>query len=137
MVGGLSLFSVQAVLILGLGDDKGTYYSMAQYPLAAANSSVADNRIFAKYYSEPHGAASGAGKSEATPSANQPYPDVKSQRSFETGLLQKTAKQTTDIILYDGRLVLFKMASCTGPGRQQCDGTDRTLTPVADGRNPT
>ena len=28
MVGGLSLFSVQAVLILGLGDDKGIYYTM-------------------------------------------------------------------------------------------------------------
>ena len=101
---------------------------------------VADNRIFAKYYNEPHGAASGAGKSEATPSANQPYPDVKSQRNFEAGLLQKTAKQTTDIILYDGRLVLFKMVTCTGSGRSileaASDGIDRTLTRIADGRNP-
>ncbi len=38
-----------------------------------------------------------------------PYPDLKSQKAFEKGLLEKTAKQTGDIILYDTRVVLYKM----------------------------
>lgn len=46
----------------------------------------------------------------AQPAAN-PYADVKSQKSFEKGLLEKTAKQTQDIILYDNRVVLYKMES--------------------------
>ncbi|EHL02798.1 putative coatomer subunit zeta [Glarea lozoyensis 74030] len=36
------------------------------------------------------------------------YTDLKSQKAFEKGLLEKTAKQTGDIILYDNRLVLYK-----------------------------
>lgn len=40
-----------------------------------------------------------------------PYPDLKSQKAFEKGLLEKTAKQTSDIILYDNRVVLYKMES--------------------------
>ncbi len=40
-----------------------------------------------------------------------PYPDVKSQKAFEKGLLEKTAKQTADIILYDNRIVLYKSES--------------------------
>lgn len=36
---------------------------------------------------------------------------MKSQKSFEKGLLEKTAKQTGDIILYDNKLVLYKMES--------------------------
>jgi coatomer subunit zeta len=36
---------------------------------------------------------------------------VKSQKVFEKGLLEKTAKQTSDIILYDNRVVLYKMES--------------------------
>jgi coatomer subunit zeta len=40
-----------------------------------------------------------------------PYPDVKSQKTFEKGLLDKTSKQTGDIILYDNRIVLYKMES--------------------------
>lgn len=40
-----------------------------------------------------------------------PYPDLKSQKAFEKGLLEKTAKQTGDIILYDNRLVLYKTES--------------------------
>jgi hypothetical protein len=36
---------------------------------------------------------------------------VKSQKAFEKGLLEKTAKQTADIILYDNRIVLYKSES--------------------------
>lgn len=36
---------------------------------------------------------------------------MKSQKTFEKGLLDKTAKQTGDIILYDNRIVLYKMES--------------------------
>ncbi|RYC63517.1 hypothetical protein CHU98_g2707 [Xylaria longipes] len=43
--------------------------------------------------------------------SSSPYSDVKSQKSFEKGLLEKTAKQTGDIILYDNKLVLYKMES--------------------------
>ena len=36
---------------------------------------------------------------------------MKSQKAFEKGLLEKTAKQTGDIILYDSRVVLYKTES--------------------------
>lgn len=36
---------------------------------------------------------------------------MKDQKAFEKGLLEKTAKQTSDIILYDNRVVVFKMES--------------------------
>lgn len=36
---------------------------------------------------------------------------MKAQKAFEKGLLEKTAKQTSDIILYDSRIVLYKMES--------------------------
>lgn len=83
MAPNLSLFSVNAILILST-DDR--------------------TRILTKYYSSPHHAASntsgGAG--------SNPYPTVKEQKAFEKGLLEKTSKQTSDIILYDGRIVVFK-----------------------------
>ncbi|EQK97648.1 hypothetical protein G6O67_001710 [Ophiocordyceps sinensis] len=82
---GMSLFSVQAVLILSTEDG---------------------SRIFAKYYSPPHSAGTG-GASTWT----NPYPDVKAQKAFERGLIDKTAKQTGDIILYDNRIVLYKLES--------------------------
>ena len=72
MAPGMSLFSVNAIIILSVDDG---------------------SRIFAKYYDAPHHTGSAAGGS-----AN-PYPDVKSQKAFEKGLLEKTAKQTGDIIL--------------------------------------
>jgi hypothetical protein len=46
-----------------------------------------------------------------TSSSQNPYPDKTSQTRFEKGLLQKTAKQTGDILLYDNRIVLYKMES--------------------------
>ncbi|GAB0138177.1 hypothetical protein EsDP_00006420 [Epichloe bromicola] len=80
----MSLFSVEAVLILGTEDGA---------------------RILAKYYSSPHGTGAGG-----TASSN-PYPDLKAQKAFEKGLIEKTAKQTGDIILYDNRIVLYKLES--------------------------
>lgn len=44
-------------------------------------------------------------------SSSNPYPDVKSQKAFEKGLIDKTSKQTGDIILYDNRIVLYKLES--------------------------
>lgn len=80
---GLSLYSVKAVIILA--DD--------------------GSRIFAKYYTPPHQAASGA------PAAPNPFADVKAQKTFEKGLLEKTAKQNADILLYDNHVVLYKTES--------------------------
>ncbi|KAH6898565.1 Longin-like domain-containing protein [Thelonectria olida] len=80
---GMTLFSIQAILILGTEDGA---------------------RIFAKYFSSPHSSQNGAG-------STNPYADLKSQKAFEKGLLEKTAKQTGDIILYDNRIVLYKMES--------------------------
>ncbi|APA06230.1 hypothetical protein sscle_01g010000 [Sclerotinia sclerotiorum 1980 UF-70] len=77
----MSLFSVNAILILNAEDG---------------------SRVFTKYYSPPHHSSS----SPATP-----YPDQKSQKAFEKGLLEKTQKQTADIILYDNRIVLYKSES--------------------------
>ncbi|TPX16435.1 uncharacterized protein E0L32_003729 [Thyridium curvatum] len=87
---GMSLFSVNAVIILSSDDG---------------------SRLFSKYYTAPHQPATGAGHASAAPTPKNPYPDVKSQKSFEKGLLEKTAKQTGDIILYDNRIVLYKMES--------------------------
>jgi hypothetical protein len=109
----MSLFSVNAVIIL---------------------SSEDGSRVFTKYYNAPHHATAGctsllplrcapsqmqchltirsradADKSIAAPQL--PYADVKAQKAFEKGLLEKTAKQTADIILYDNRIVLYKSES--------------------------
>lgn len=54
--------------------------------------------MLAKYYHPPHPDAS-------TPN---PYPTLKEQTTFEKGLVDKTAKTANDIILYDGRIVVFK-----------------------------
>ncbi|THX67613.1 hypothetical protein D6D08_06622 [Aureobasidium pullulans] len=83
----MSLFSVNAVLILAADDSA---------------------RILAKYYSPPHAPANAVGNDY--PGAN-PYPQLKDQKAFEKGLLEKTAKQNSDIVLYDNRVVVFKMES--------------------------
>jgi hypothetical protein len=83
----MSLFSVNAVLILSSDDS---------------------SRILAKYYSPPHAPASAT--TADYPGAN-PYPQLKDQKAFEKGLSEKTAKQNSDIILYDNRIVVFKMES--------------------------
>lgn len=86
MAPNMSLHSVQAVLIL------------------AADGSPDSSRIFAKYYEAPHTSAT-------LPPPPQPYKTLKEQKAFEKGLLEKTAKQTSDVILYDNRVVVFKMES--------------------------
>lgn len=82
----MSLFSVNAILILSTDDS---------------------SRILAKYYSPPHPPAN---QGNNYPGAN-PYPSLKDQKAFEKGLLEKTSKQTTDVILYDNRVVMFKTES--------------------------
>ena len=80
----LTLFSINAILLLST-DDR--------------------TRILTKYYSAPHQPV------PATPHApgTNPYPSLKEQKAFEKGLLDKTNKQSSDVILYDGRVVVFKM----------------------------
>lgn len=82
----MSLYSVQAVLIL------------------AADGAPENARIYTKYYEAPH-------NSTTNPPPAQPYRTVKEQKAFEKGLLEKTAKQTSDVILYDNKVVVFKMES--------------------------
>lgn len=76
----MSLFSIKAILLLST-DDR--------------------SRILAKYYSAPH-------VPKDSPGTN-PYPTVKEQKAFEKGLMEKTNKSSGDVILYDGRIVVFKM----------------------------
>ncbi|RJE27545.1 Coatomer subunit zeta [Aspergillus sclerotialis] len=89
MPGPLSLFSVNAVLVMSADDG---------------------SRIFTKYYSPPHPPAGVPPNSTDYPGAN-PYPTVKEQKAFESGLLDKSNKQTSDVILYDNRIVVFKVES--------------------------
>lgn len=85
----MSLFSVNAILILST-DDR--------------------SRILTKYYSAPHAPPTTTTTSTAPHyyGAN-PYPSLKDQKAFEKGLLEKTNKQSSDVILYDGRVVVYKM----------------------------
>ncbi len=85
----LTLFSINAILILST-DDR--------------------SRVLTKYYSPPHLPPSGPAAAAVTaiPGAN-PYPSLKEQKAFEKGLLDKTNKQIGDVILYDGRVVVYKM----------------------------
>ncbi|KAL2200071.1 Longin-like domain-containing protein [Corynascus similis CBS 632.67] len=87
---GMSLYSVNAILIL---------------------SSEDGSRIFTKYYTPPHQTAPNPTGAASGPSSQNPYPDKTSQTRFEKALLQKTAKQTGDILLFDNRIVLYKMES--------------------------
>lgn len=86
MAPSMSLHSINAILIL------------------AADGPVENSRIFTKYYEPPH-------TSPAFPTPAQSYRTVKEQKAFEKGLLEKTAKQTSDVILYDNKVVVFKMES--------------------------
>lgn len=87
MAPNMSLFSVNAILMLSTDDG---------------------SRILTKYYNPPHVPQHPQGGT--FPGAN-PYTSVKDQKAFEKGLSEKTAKQTTDVILYDNRVVVFKMES--------------------------
>lgn len=87
MAPNMSLFSVNAILVLNTDDS---------------------SRILTKYYSPPHPPANAQGNNY--PGA-QPYQSQKDQKAFEKGLLEKTAKQNSDVILYDNRVVVFKQES--------------------------
>lgn len=69
------------------------------------------NRVLAKYYSPPHLASAPPAPLNSqyitTPQPN-PYPTVKDQDTFEKGLFEKTKKQSSDVILYDNKLVVYK-----------------------------
>ena len=84
MAPNMSLFSINAILILTT-DDKA--------------------RLLAKYYTAPHPPANA---DTAFPGSN-PYPTLKEQKAFEKGLTEKTMKSGSDVILYDNRVVVFKM----------------------------
>ncbi|KAI9833093.1 MAG: Golgi-to-ER vesicle coat component [Phylliscum demangeonii] len=86
----LSLFAVNAILILSTDDS---------------------SRILAKYYSAPHPPAGASDRSGASHPGANPYPTLKEQKAFEKGLGEKTCKLPSDIILYDNRIVVFKMES--------------------------
>ena len=92
----MTLFSINAILILST-DDR--------------------SRVLTKYYSPPHipsssstlpGITTTSSNNTTIPGAN-PYPTLKEQKAFEKGLMDKTNKQTGDVILYDGRVVVYKM----------------------------
>merc|ERR1712093_751439 len=87
MAPSMSLFAVNAILILNSEDG---------------------SRVFAKYYNAPHHSTT-AGHASNPPSA--PYPDVKAQKAFEKGLLEKTAKQTADIILETDPTIIVQRVS--------------------------
>ncbi|KAJ4502826.1 Golgi-to-ER vesicle coat component [Exophiala dermatitidis] len=70
----------------------------------APDTAPESSRLYAKYYTPPHTSAT-------FPAPPQPYPTLKEQKAFEKGLLEKTAKQTSDVILYDNKVVVFKMES--------------------------
>ena len=88
MLAPISLFSVNAILILSTDDS---------------------SRILAKYYSPPHPPPGTTSTSTSTYPGQNPYPLLKDQKAFEKGLLDKTSKQNSDVILYDNRIVVFKM----------------------------
>ncbi|KAK2073625.1 hypothetical protein P8C59_007896 [Phyllachora maydis] len=90
MVAPISLYSVNAILIL---------------------STENGERVFAKYYSPPHHATGQANQ----PATESPYADLKAQKAFEKGLLEKAGKGASgEIILYDNRVVLYKIESDVG-----------------------
>jgi coatomer subunit zeta len=84
MAPNMSLHSVIAVLVL--------------------SPEASDPRLFAKYYNAPH-------TSNTSTEPKQPYPHLKEQKAFEKGLLEKSAKQSSDVILYDNKVVVFKIES--------------------------
>jgi coatomer subunit zeta len=73
-------------------------------------------RVLAKYYQPPHVSSTLQPPLQSqyitTPQPN-PYPTVKDQRTFEKGLFEKTKKDSSDVILYDNRLVVYKQAGDT------------------------
>ncbi|KAK2611395.1 hypothetical protein N8I77_004735 [Diaporthe amygdali] len=96
MAPGMSLYSVNAILILSVEDGSRLYAKPARHWKLTASPSTTT------HHTKPHL------HQDRMPN---PYPDVKSQKAFEKALLDKTAKQTGDILLFDGRIVLYKSES--------------------------
>ncbi|KAI9886245.1 MAG: hypothetical protein M1823_001980 [Watsoniomyces obsoletus] len=90
MPSNLTLFAVQAILILSADDA---------------------SRVLAKYYAAPHHPPSTTDRSSTNVPGTNPYPTLKAQKTFEQGLVEKTAKQHSDVILFDNRIVVFKPES--------------------------
>lgn len=97
MPSNMTLSSITAILILST-DDR--------------------TRILTKYYTPPHSSgpsgggsypSSGGVSSSTSSSSATPYGSLKEQKAFEKGLLDKTNKQSGDVILYDGKVVVYKM----------------------------
>lgn len=60
-------------------------------------------------YNPPHPPPGTPAHSKDYPGAN-PYPTLKEQKAFEKGLLEKTAKQNTDVILCVSTVTLGEAA---------------------------
>jgi coatomer subunit zeta len=84
MAPGVTLFSVNAIIILSADDS---------------------SRILARYFSALHPPIGTVPGSTNYPGAN-PYSTLKDQKAFEKGLFDKTAKQSTDVILFDNRYLI-------------------------------
>ena len=111
MAPGLSLFSVNAVIILSSDDGSRVF---TKYYHAPHHSSGPSTSHFPSLLPPQNVCAKQSNISFRTEDASAPtalYSDLKSQKAFEKGLLEKTAKQTADIILYDNRIVLYKSES--------------------------
>ena len=84
----MSLFSINAILLTSTDDS---------------------SRLLAKYYSAPHPPLHSTPPNSQHYAGANPYPTLKEQKAFEKGLLEKTTKTSSDVILYDNRVVVFKM----------------------------
>jgi hypothetical protein len=70
------------------------------------------NRILGRYYTPPPLPSSPPAPLTGyitTPQPN-PYPTLKDQHAFEKGLFEKTKKQSSDVILFDNKLCVYKQA---------------------------
>lgn len=64
------------------------------------------NRILSKYYSPPHSDP----KSPTHLPSKHPFQTLKEQRSFESGLFEKTRRASGEVILFQNHLVLWKQS---------------------------
>ncbi|KAI0430203.1 snare-like protein [Xylaria sp. FL1042] len=106
----MSLRAVTAIIILSADDGSVAKSCRGRLEKEWQCDTVQDTnkwqRIFTKYYNAPHHAPTGT-----SGASSSPYPDVTSQKRFEKGLHEKTAKQNGDIILYDNKVVLYRTES--------------------------
>lgn len=89
-------------------------YTVAQIIILDNNG----ERLFFRHYSAPHAAPSTAGSSSGASSSNNasgvggvglpPQPTASAQAKFEKQLANKTRKLNNDVLLLDGRVVVYK-----------------------------